>query len=376
MKNFFIQICKNLLKIFFIFPIKKNRIVFSSYSGKNYSCNPKYITEYLLKNNEKNYQIIWAFINPDNQVIDSCITKVKFKSLLYIYYALTAKVFVDNVESWSILPKRKGQMVLNTWHGGGAYKGVGLNRKDTSSAVDRNMLEKHKRVDVYLSSSKYFSKHTLRQSFGYEGEILEVGMPRNDILQAHNDFELIKTIKESIGIHYETKIVLFAPTFRNNTNFHYSLDYVSVIDALKSRFGGEWVLLQRAHYYLQSEAFAQDIAIDVSDYPDMQELLLISDVLITDYSSSIWDFSLMGRPAFLYTPDLKEYELERAFYTPIDEWPYPYAEDMTSFKELIINFDYRENEQKIKKHLIGLENTETGIASEFVAKKIREVCGI
>ena len=90
---------------------------------------------------------------------------VKFKSIKYLYYLLTSKIVIDNVESWSILPKRTGQYVINTWHGGGAYKGVGLKRKDTSETLDKNMLRKNERISIYLSSSKVFSQMTLRESF-------------------------------------------------------------------------------------------------------------------------------------------------------------------------------------------------------------------
>ena len=107
----------------------------------------------------------------------------------------------------------------------------------------------------------------------------------------------------------------------------------------------------------------------------MQELLLISDVLITDYSSSIWDFSLTGKPAFLFTPDLDAYTGERDFYTPIDSWPYPYSEDMDGFVKLIEAYDAQASEEKIRAHHQKLGNCESGAAAKACADRIRQEAG-
>ena len=197
MKNIIIEIGKKFLCIFFVFPIKNNRIFFSAYSGRQYSCNPKYISDWIEQNYKDEFEIIWAFNEPDafSYLKNRNIKCVKFKSIKYLYYLLTSKIVIDNVESWSILPKRTGQYVINTWHGGGAYKGVGLKRKDTSETLDKNMLRKNERISIYLSSSKVFSQMTLRESFQYNGKIMECGMPRNDLL-IKNDENKKNIIKE------------------------------------------------------------------------------------------------------------------------------------------------------------------------------------
>ncbi len=367
MKNILINIIKTLLKIFYIFPIKNNRVVFSAYLGKNYSCNPKYICEWLLKNS-KNLEIVWAFRNPQKIIVDEKIKKIKFKSIKYIFYVLTARVVVDNVESWSILPKRKNQEIINTWHGGGAYKGVGKRRLDTNRRIDKNMLSKNKRVTTYLSSSEYFTELTLKQSFGYKGKVLNSGMPRNDLL-INKNLDLILSLKKQFGIENK-KIVIYAPTFRKNS-YEYELDFKNLVEALKNKYGGQWVVLFRAHYYLTCNFINDENIIDVSTYPDMQELLLISDILITDYSSSIWDFALMGKTAFLFVPDLKKYTIEeRSFYLPIEEWPYYYAENNKDLIKLILNLNEKEQIEKIERHLTRLKSFEKGQASESVGNYI------
>ena len=375
MKNRLIAVLKQLLKVFFLFPIRENRIFFSAYSGKNYSCNPKYIAQELLKDPQMPYEMIWAFTEPQRYTdLDPRIRRVRFKSLPYLYYLLTSRVVVDNVESWSILPKRRGQLIINTWHGGGAYKGVGLKRLDTDAQLDRNMLNKHKRVDLYLSSSKCFTKMTLRDSFGYQGEVLECGMPRNDLL-VKGGAEKAAQVREKLSLDPSWKLALYAPTFRADTDYRFELDAKGTLEALTRRFGGTWKLLYRAHYYLGKENYRAEDVIDVTAYDDMQELLLISDVLITDYSSSIWDFSLTEKPAFLFTPDLDAYAGERDFYTPIDTWPYPYSKDREGFVRLIEEYEEESAREKIRAHHRKLENCESGAAAARTAERIRQAAG-
>lgn len=375
-KNFLTILIENALKLFFLFPIKHNRVFFSAFSGRNYACNPKYICEWLLENSEPDLDIVWAFNNPSKfTYLDGRIKRVKFKSIKHIYLVLTSKVVIDNVESWSILPKRKDQENINTWHGGGAYKGVGLQRHDTNLLQNKNMLRKHNKVTTYISSSRAFTEMTLRGSFGYTGEVLEIGMPRNDILLSFTPLDK-QSCYERIKVDPKSSFALYAPTFRADKTYTYDLDYAGVLQALEQRFGGDWTILVRMHYYRDASQNLRHKVIDVSSYPDMQELLLISDVLITDYSSSIWDFSLMMKPGFLFTPDLKSYHNERDFYTPIETWPYAYSTTEKTLLQSILTYDQKENEDRIRKHHIELESFETGIASQLLGEFICNSLGM
>lgn len=374
MKNFVIAIVRTVLKIFFLFPIKERRIIFSSYSGKNYSCNPKYIFEYMAEECSADIEYIWAFNDPEKyRFEDDNVKKVRFKSLKYLYYALTAKVVVDNVESWSILPKRRGQYVINTWHGGGAYKGVGLGRRDTTRSQNFNMLQKQNRISAYVSSSRAFSKQTLRDSFKYSGLIFECGMPRNDILFT-NDLELQRKIRKKLELKDCYNYLLYAPTFRNDLKYQPDIDYLAIVQALEKRFSGKWKILFRQHYYVESRKTTDDIVIDVSEISDMQELLVISDALITDYSSSMWDFSFTYRPGFLFVPDIDKYrETERALYSPIETWPYDFAKTDKQLVELIENYNYDDAVKKITKHHKALGSYENGEATKFVVREILKI---
>lgn len=376
MKYIVIVFLRNILKVFFIFPIKSNRIVFTSYSGRQFSCNPKYIFN-KLKEEDDNFDLIWAFNNPDSY-LDTCDAQlVKYKSIKYIYNVLTAHFVVENFESWSILPKRKKQFVINTWHGGGAYKKVGIDRKDARVFNEKLLRYKNKRVNLYLSSSQKFTDFTIRDSFKFEGEVAEIGMPRNDMLINGNKTLYLRT-KEELGLKNEN-IVLIAPTFRAKTGQDVAkLDFESLILKLSKKFGGEWRVLFRSHYYSDiAQNSVSSKILDVTDYPDMQELLLISDVLITDYSSSMWDFSLKQGVVFLYATDLYEYNKnEREFYTPISSWPFTFA---SSFDELLTNIDnFSEDEyaREIAIHHKDLGSYETGEATELIyrilLKKLKE----
>ena len=362
-----------LLLVFRIFPLKK-RIIFSSFSGRQYSDSPKSISDYICKN-YPDVEVVWAFLNPNKVTVDNkVIKKVKYKSLRYIYYALTSKVYVDNVEIWSILRFRKGQTAYQTWHGGGAYKRVGVDRLDVPKAHKDHSVSKMNRMDIFLSSGKVFTEKVIRGAFAFNGEVLEVGLPRNDRLKNVSDTE-INRIKDGLGLDKNRKIAIYAPTFRNSLELSpYRLDIEGVIRALKEKFGGEWTVLLRLHYYMADKLFKGegDNTIDVTTYPDMQELLMVSDVLITDYSSSMWDFSLMYKPCFLYATDMEQYCGERDFYTSPESWPFRLAQDNIALCENIKSFDVEEYVKKVGAHHAQLGSCESGSATKIIGERIMD----
>ena len=369
------KLIRILLKVFSVFPVVKNRVLFQSFSGRQYSDSPKVISEYLRANYPDDLQIIWAFVDPESHadLKKQGITTVRYKSLRYLFHALTCHVYVDNVEHWSLLHFRPQQTVINTWHGGGDYKQVGADRRDTGELEKQHVIAKMAEVDWFVSSSEAFSRDTIRGSFRYEGEIIECGLPRNDIL-VNGDQKAAETVRKELGLA-DCRIALYAPTFRNRLDGGaYDLDQSQLLKALSLRFGGRWKLLVRYHYYLKNRPLAAGGA-DVSDYPDMQQLLLAADVLITDYSSSIWDFSLLGKPCFLYAPDLKEYQKERTFYSDPADWPALLAQDNGQLRQIILDFDEKKYAEKIEKHHRDTGIRESGNATVTIGEMIAEECG-
>ena len=363
---------QNALQLFRVLPLQP-RVNFIAFSGRQYSDSPRRISELLLKEHPEIEQV-WAFVEPEKFAFlkEKGIKVVKYKSLEYLYYVMTSKVYVDNAEFWSILKFRPGQMVLETWHGGGAYKRVGGHRIDVNQREQQHAVEKMNKITLFLSSSKAFTKYVIRDAYQYRGEVLECGLPRNDDLLSPDPATAAKA-RETLGIPAGAKVLLYAPTFRNSHTLDlYDVDFARLKASLEARFGGEWVIVLRMHYYLADKAMAVGAPwlYNATDYPDMQELLLSSDVLLTDYSSCMWDFSLMKKPCFLYARDIDEYRGERDFYTPIESWPFPLAADNDALAQVIAQFDDEQYRADAARHHAELGSTESGTAAKQCVERI------
>jgi CDP-glycerol glycerophosphotransferase len=160
----------------------------------------------------------------------------------------------------------------------------------------------------------------------------------------------------------------------NNAKFENKLNIESCINALNTRFNTDTVVFFRSHHFFNIP-FGLSNVVDVTPYPDMQELLCACDFFVTDYSSCMWDFSLTNKPGFLYVPDLEIYERERSFYTPIESWPYPFARTNDELVEIIKNYDAGCARKKIENHLNSMGSFEHGNASEILTDKIVKMLG-
>ena len=363
---------QNALQAFRLLPLKK-RVSFIAFSGRQYSDSPRRISEQLQGEHPEIPQV-WAFNEPEKFrfLEEKGIKVVKYKSLEYLYYVMTSKVYVDNAEFWSILKFRPNQMVLQTWHGGGAYKRVGGHRIDVNRREQQHAVEKMNKITLFLSSSRAFTKFVIRDAYQYQGEVLECGLPRNDDLLLP-DPAAGERARQTLNIPGDAKVLLYAPTFRNSHSLDlYDVDFARLKGALEARFGGTWVIVLRMHYYLSDKAMASQAPYlrNATDYPDMQELLLCADALLTDYSSCMWDFSLMHRPCFLYARDIAQYRGERDFYTPIESWPFPLAADNDALEKVIAGFDERAYRADVDRHHAELGSTESGTAAKQCVERI------
>ena len=357
-------------------PFHPKRIIFTSYLGKQYSCNPKYISEYIQKHAPE-YEIVWAFQSPEefSELEKYGIRLVKYNSFPFIRLCLSSGYIVTNVRDMNHIPFTHRQTVINTWHGGGAYKTVGSSTAVQSPSERFRQNIAHKTNLTFLSSSKAFTDLTLRNSFHHNGKILECGMPRNDILIHTADSDLRKKLLDHFHLPADQKLLIYAPTYRENkTASDYSFDTKAVKTMLSQRFGGNWSILFRCHYYIVEDAknLSSDY-INASDYPDMQELLYAANMLITDYSSSIWDFSFTGRPCLLYATDLNDYQVSQGFYSDIHTWPFPLAESNQELLDNIQHFSFDTYTKAIQQHHEDLGSYESGTACREVLKYIRQV---
>ena len=362
---------EQIIKLLWLFPIKKNRIVFRSSQGTSYSCNPKYISEYLATNYPGTFDLVWLFKNPSKYISlkNKSYTVCMEHSILGLYYLITAKILIDNHGVQSYIPVRKAQIVINTWHGGGSYKKPYTAHTKEHNAYIKRMNEK---TTKYVSSCRRFSECNLSGTNQRHPEkIMPIGMPRNDLF-FQNRPELIRIVKARLGIREDIGIILYAPTFRDNMQEEYRLDEKRIIEACRVRFGGEYMIVFRSHRFSKNRIKDTFFSVDASDYEDMQELIYASDIVISDYSSLIWDVSLALKPCLIYASDLKQYMEARDFYTPIAQWPFPLAENMDQLINNILRFDSEKYKEDVRRHHLELGSYETGTACEKMADYIRK----
>ena len=197
-------------------------------------------------------------------------------------------------------------------------------------------------TDVMLSNCKELTE-IYREDFWYAGEILQKGLPRNDRLFHFTD-EDVAEIRNTVGVSPDVRLLLYAPTFRKHLGLGaYNMDYERCCKALEKRFGGSWKILIRLHPNIAAAAdhldFDSRYVLNVSHYPDAQELYMISDFLITDYSSVIFDFALLGRRALFYAADIAEYKDDRGFYRSLFDFPFPVCQNNEELEDCLVNFD-------------------------------------
>lgn len=366
-------------------PINPKKIVFDNYMGKGYGCNPKYVAEKLAEKYPGQFEAVWLVsgANDTDTEIPDWIRKVDYKSKEALREYATAKIWISNYHKISFvrrgLFKRKGQYFIQMWHGSlgikkieGDVPGLTENSKWLKLAKRSSQM-----VDYWISDST-FESNVYRQAFWGVNTILMYGHPRNDILfHGHN---MSEKIKRYYNVE-DKKIVLYAPTFREDYRIDcYRIDFEILQQALRERFGGEWIVLIRLHPRIRGKIsqvlpFSQGVY-DATYYVDIQELVAGADCMITDYSSCIFDFMLSRRPGFIFATDIKDYNTERGFYYPLEETPFPIAQNNEELMQNIRSFDESVYHSNVEEFLKSKGCMEDGNASERVANKIAELTGV
>ena len=354
-------------------PLRKNKIIMWANSFKQYGDSPKYVTEYLLQNVPGTFDIVWVF-ETDRDIpaeLPDSVRVVRYFSIGYLKELHTAKYIICNMRTgpahyWK---KRKGQFYIQTWHSSLRLKKIERDAEDhLPESYIETCKEDSRRIDLILSGCK-FSTEIFRRSFWYDGEILESGTPRCDVLLSPTD-ENRKKVRARYGIPAEEKLALYAPTFRQNRASDFQgLDFNRLRAALEE--GGErWTVGARLHPNVLSDAACEG-AVPMSDYSDMQELIAAADLLITDYSSCMFDMAIAGKPCILYVPDLEEYlEKERGLYFEIGSLPFPTAGNMEELVGVIRRFDRGEYQKRLGSFLDSIGSFEDGNAAKRVCEYI------
>lgn len=347
------------------FKVRRGRVLFWSTVGKDYSCNPLYISNYILNHESETFEVYWMFRKKvDTSQVDNRIKKIVFGTLKYLYVLHTAEFIITNHRTptkemfWL---KRSEQKYVMTWHGSMPLKMI---EKDADSSHSKGYIlcarNDSKICDLMLSDSQWYT-NLIRRAFEYNGPILEKGMPRNDILF---DKEMHHTIKYKVAKElniqdYQNKyIVLYAPTFRtNHRTDYYILKWKKIVNAISYKLKKDVVILMRLHPTLLEEVdtsnlITEPFVINASKYNNMQELMITSDLLITDYSSTMFEFCLLDKPCFLYTPDFESYD--RGTYFSLKKLPFGIAYTIEEIIDIICNCD---EESYVKEQHVFLNET-------------------
>ncbi|MCD8846312.1 bifunctional glycosyltransferase family 2 protein/CDP-glycerol:glycerophosphate glycerophosphotransferase [Mammaliicoccus sciuri] len=367
--------------------VDSNTIVFESFGGKNYSDSPKYIYEYMQKNYPKlNY--IWVFNNPDKNVIIGNAEKVKKGSKEYYDAYSKAKFWVSNARLPLYLNKKENQIYIQTWHGT-PLKRLANDMKvvrmpgTTTANYKKNFYAETSRWDYLVSPNRY-STNIFKTAFWMDEErTWEIGYPRNDVLvNRSDDQEYINQIKKDLNLPEGKKVIMYAPTWRDDEfvkKGQYLFDLKINLENLQKELGENYVILLRMHYLIANALDLngyEDFAIDVSNYSDISELYLISDALITDYSSVMFDFGILKRPQYFFAYDIEKYDKGlRGFYMDyMNDLPGEIITDEFKLAEELKNIDEHKEKykDKIEKFYEKFCSLEKGQSSKFIGDFINE----
>lgn len=306
-------------------PAKKNLIMFESFLGKQYSCNPRAIYEYLQKHHPE-FKMYWSVDRRHTKVFkDKDIPYIRRFSVKWLFSMASARYWVTNSRMPLWIPKPKHTIYLQTWHGT-PLKRLAVDMDEvhmpgtTTKKYKRNFIKESSNWDYLISPNRY-STEIFRRAFQFDRRMIESGYPRNDYLYVSNNEKTINTLKTKYGLPLDKKIILYAPTWRDNQFYgkgRYKFDLALDLQHMREILGNDYIVILRMHY-LVAENFDltpyEGFAYDFSTHEDIRDLYLISDILVTDYSSVFFDFANLKRPMIFYVYDIDTYRDKlRGFY--------------------------------------------------------------
>lgn len=361
--------------------VQKNKVVFSNFLGRGFGDNPKYIAREILRQG-LDWELVWL-TGSDGGSFPEGIRTVRYGSNRALRELASAGFWVDNVRN-SIHPdKKEGQHYLQTWHGGISFKYV---EKSVEDKLCDTYLRAAKRdgmlCDAIISACRIQSED-FQENFWLDPRtrILEYGLPRNDALFDQDLLERkYREVRQQLGIPAGTRIILYMPTFRDDLSLEgYQLDFEGIVEAMEARFREPFALVVRLHPNVQSQAgfltYSEKI-VNGTLCPDPQELYMAADYMITDYSSSAFDFSLLNRPVFLCLLDHEKYQKDRGLNQVFDLCPFPKACSNEQLLEMIRSFREEDYWQSFREFREQWQPFDDGQASrravEWMKNKIQE----
>lgn len=328
--DFVKNIYQLLFKILGLLPFDSKLIIFESFFGRQYSCNPRAIYEYM-KEHYPEYKLYWSV---DKRYVQNFVEKdlniITRFSLKWLFLMATARYWVINVRIPLWIPKPKHTIYIQTWHGTPLKKlaldmdEVHIPGTDTEK-YKRNFIKETSKWDYLISPNRY-SSEIFRRAFAFKNEMIESGYPRNDFLYQANDEDKIMKIKQRYKIPLDKKVILYAPTWRDDQYYQvgkYKFDLKLNLQQMQEQLGAEYIVILRMHYLIADQLDVskfKGFAYDFSHHEDIRELYLVSDILITDYSSVFFDYANLRRPMIFFVYDIDNYrDRLRGFYFDFEE---------------------------------------------------------
>ena len=357
----FDRLCEKVVKtVSGRLPIVKNKIVFDSYGGKGYRDDPRILAEELIERGV-NARLVWlSFEKPKD--LPRRIRWVKYGTLKAYKEWSTAKIWVDNIRSAEHPPKREGQYYIQTWHGTFGIKKAERMVEDKLSPQYVEAAKEDGRItDLFLASCES-NRRTFSEYFWYNGEIMLTEF--YGVIPKPERGAIYRKVCVFFGIAEGTKLLLFAPTFRNDPDYDYfDLDLRLFLNSLKESFGGEWCVILKLHPNAadKQEKYQYDNEfLNGSLYTETDDLIYASEIVISDYSSVLFDAVRREIPSFMYAPDLEKYmKEERGLVVDPHDVPPPLSTDRDMLINDIRSFDYDSYIEKCR-----VMNKEIGYVSD------------
>lgn len=353
---------------------------------KEYACNPKYICEEILRDEDcKDYTLVWTCdedVYHDDSACPPNVKKVVYFSYEYFKEMATAKLWVVNSLGYYYKPihKRRSQRLIQTWHGS-----LGIKRFDAETHSDprfeRAGRQNARITDYCISNSTFETEQVFRQTYWSlpRTQVMEFGHPRNDILFTDKGEALRRAFCAEHGLSEDTRFALYAPTHRDSKSFSaYNLDTERLVKALHKKYGGDWMVLTRYHVHMRKAALNNPKnhtihEIDVTTLPDMQELICITDFAVTDYSSWIFDYLLLMKPGIIFATDTLSYHDERELYFPLESTPFPVCHNNDEVEHSVAAFDMDKFNSDAKAFLERMGCVDDGKASQRTVELIKSI---
>jgi len=340
-----------------------------------YACNPKYLYEEIRRRDPAR-EVVWLLSKSADADEFPKDAKVAFLGTLRSYReAYSAAVWIDNGVMFSAnFHRRPGQLHVQTMHGSLGIKRLdnGITSRARRGRAGRRVIFRESTLTDYVVTNSAFEEEVFRSVFWKNTPMVRLGHARTDPLFGHGG-RSVEAIRDDLqrryGIQSGRRIALFAPTFRRYlTAEDLKMDHSRLVSVLHDKFGGEWILLVRLHSKSRNMTIRLPggVAVEVTDYPDMQELMMVADVGITDYSSWIFDYVLTGRPGFIFAPDFGRYTSVTSLCYPLEETPFPVAYAADRLLDNIAAFDSVDYARRVKEFLDGKQCVDDGHSAERV----------